>query len=212
MSAGASALFRLPLRSVRRPGSDRLAAAVTRTTTHDLRPRGRWPYHPVNSPGVPSSLSVCTARLVAAYGFAAPPAPFYPIVPGNEARARRLAGTGSWGLPSRAAALAPRPKADRFEGDPLTELRLLQSLTTRRRPRRCCCSIRGASPEVCRPFSTCRPGRSTSPRACQARVRSGSRVSHPPAGLLPSVPSGLVSCPWRSWGCPLQSFSLRAKP
>lgn len=42
-----------------------------------------------------------------------------------------------------------------------------------------------------------------------ARVRSDSRVSHPPAGFLPSVPSGLVSCPWRSWGCPLQSFFLR---
>jgi hypothetical protein len=40
-------------------------------------------------------------------------------------------------------------------------------------------------------------------------VRSAYRVSHPLDGLLPRTPSGLVSCRKRSWGCPLQSFSLQ---
>lgn len=42
------------------------------------------------------------------------------------------------------------------------------------------------------------------------RLRSVSRVSHPLDGLLPHRPSGLVSCPRRSWGsCPPELFPPR---
>jgi hypothetical protein len=49
------------------------------------------------------------------------------------------------------------------------------------------------------------------PGVCLAPVRSAFRVSRPLDGFLPLHPSGLVSCRSRSWGSPLQSFSLRAK-
>jgi len=48
-------------------------------------------------------------------------------------------------------------------------------------------------------------------RVCLTRLRSVSRVSHPPDGFLPPMSCGLVSCRWRSWGSALQSFSLRTK-
>jgi hypothetical protein len=57
----------------------------------------------------------------------------------------------------------------------------------------------GASPEVSCPCSA--RGRRDSPSPGLPRpVRSAFRVSHPPDGLLPLRPSGLVSCRWRSWG------------
>jgi hypothetical protein len=87
------------------------------------------------------------------------------------------------------------------------ELRLLQSMTTRRRPQ----SSRGSAVPLMRfrPLQRIRTtGATFITRVCLTRLRSVSRVSHPPDGLLPRRPCGLVSCRWRSWGSPLQSFSL----
>jgi hypothetical protein len=45
-----------------------------------------------------------------------------------------------------------------------------------------------------------------------ARLRSASRVSHPPDGLLLPAPCRLVSSGSRSWGFALQSLAPRAQP
>lgn len=91
------------------------------------------------------------------------------------------------------------------------ELRLLQSLTTRRRPQiqsRLC----GASHEVWSPTTLPVCGIYAHVPGLPHPVRSAFRVSHPPDGFLPRRPLGLVSCRSRSWGSPLQSLSLAAKP
>jgi len=49
-------------------------------------------------------------------------------------------------------------------------------------------------------------------RVYLSRLRSAFRGSHPLGVLLPREPCGLISCRWRSWGCPLQSFPLRTEP
>lgn len=45
-------------------------------------------------------------------------------------------------------------------------------------------------------------------RGFQAPARSGSRVSHPPAGLLLPAPPGSISPRWHSWGSALQGLPL----
>jgi hypothetical protein len=93
--------------------------------------------------------------------------------------------------PDASAATSAAENGDR---SPLAELRLLQSITTGRRPQsgfrlqRC-----GASHEVWSP-SALEEGEVYQTPGLPHPVRSTSRVSHPLDGLLPRNPAGPVSC------------------
>jgi len=107
---------------------------------------------------------------------------------------------------SRSSRRCQPPPARRQTAEALVELHPLQGLTTRAR--------RAAARTLARTTRACTvPSRSSFPldargtrsprsirRACRARLRSVSRVSHPPDGLLLHAPPGLVSSRWRPRG------------
>jgi hypothetical protein len=94
---------------------------------------------------------------------------------------------------------------------PSAELRLLQSLTTCRRPRVWLACLRGASHEVRGSYSTIHLPSPLDP-GLPHPVRSAFRVSHPPDGLLLDRLPGLVSCR-SAHGVPIPSeLSPRAEP
>lgn len=116
-------------------------------------------------------------------------------------RIRRLGARRSWGLPvptvSSTVSLRGR--------DPLAELRLLQSLTTSRRPQ-VLLQLCGASHEVWSPTAHTGTAGPLIP-GLPHPVCSVFRVLHPLDGFLPVRPADCFSSRKRSWGCPLQSFT-----
>jgi hypothetical protein len=104
---------------------------------------------------------------------------------------------------------SPHPAARRERG-PLAELRLLQSLTTSRRPQLCC----SFAVPLMRffPLQHIQERQVHMAQACLTWSGSASRVSHPLDGFLPVRPATCISRWKRSWGCPLQSLFLAAKP
>jgi hypothetical protein len=100
----------------------------------------------------------------------------------------------------------------------LAELRLLQSLTSGRHRARCA-RARAVPPAGFVPLQRSQNEEATTrmqARGCAgpstARLRSVSRVSHPPDGLLLLEPCRLVPSGSRSWGFALQSLAPARQP
>jgi hypothetical protein len=121
-------------------------------------------------------------------------------------RTRQLAILRSWGVPDAGGSATVRAQ----RRNPLLELRLLQSLTTRRRPQTLL-QLCGASHEVWSPTARSGSGSHEHIPGLPHPVRSAYRVPHPLDGLLSRDPPALFHAVSARGVVPFRAFPfLRA--
>jgi hypothetical protein len=157
---------------------------------------------------------MCRVKPVARHWFRAPSSSFRvePQTWSMQPRARRpIRGTSRYSRPHQprpartdhgdALGVTPSPGHDR-QIPPHNTVRLWRTVLEYAR---CLPGVGSPSAHSARGVYVATPG-------LPHPVRSASRVSHPPGGLLLHVPSGLVSSRSRPWGSPFRALLPAAEP